>query len=179
MRPAKYASRRPAGFWVLNAYALLIYFFLFAPIFIVILMSFNQARYSAFPLEGFTLSWYGNLFADATVWDALKNSFIVAAATVALTLPLSILAAFAISRHQFRFKSLFTAILLIPLIVPGMIMGVSLLSFYHFFGITTSLFTVVLGHTALALPYATLVISARMQGFDRFLEEAAASLGAP
>jgi spermidine/putrescine transport system permease protein len=109
----------------------------------------------------------------------VKNSLIVAASTTALTIPLATLAAFALTRYQFRLKPAFTAVLVVPLIVPGIIMGVSLLSFYNFFHISTSLFTVILGHVALALPYASLVIAARLQGFDRALEEAAASLGAP
>lgn len=170
---------KPASFWLTIAYALLVYLFLFAPIIIVTLMSFNSARYGSFPIEHLTLQWYRQLFQDGTIWSAVKNSVIVAASTVLLSVPLGTLAAFALSRYQFRFKPVFTAILLVPLILPGVIMGVSLLSFYNFFHITTSLFTVVLGHTALALPYTSLVISTRMQGFDLRLEEAAASLGAP
>jgi len=172
-------SRRPLGYWLLLAYAIGVYIFLFAPIAVVILMSFNSARFSTFPLEQFTLRWYADLFGDRTIWQAVKNSLIVAASTTALAIPLGTLAAFALARYQFRLKSAFAAVLLIPLIVPGIIMGVSLLSFYNFFRISTSLFTVVLGHVALALPYASLVIAARLQGFDRQLEEAAASLGAP
>jgi spermidine/putrescine transport system permease protein len=160
-------------------YTVCVYGFLFAPIIIVIVMSFNSARFSAFPFEQFTLGWYRDLFSDRTIWEALKNSLIVATGTVALAVPLGTLAAFALSRYQFPFKALFTAILVVPLIVPGLIMGISLLLFYNFFNISTSLFTVILGHTALALPYAALVIAARLQGFDRRLEEAAASLGAP
>jgi spermidine/putrescine transport system permease protein len=119
------------------------------------------------------------LFSNASIWDSVQNSLLVATATTLLAVTLGTLSAFALSRFQFRLKTAFTAVLLVPLIVPGIIMGVSLLSFYNFLGIPTSLVTVVFGHTALALPYAALVIAARMQGFDRRLEEAAASLGAP
>ena len=167
------------GYWLMLIYAIGVYIFLFAPIAILILMSFNSAKYSSFPLAQFTSHWYGELWADRSIWDALENSLTIAAGTTLLTVPLGTLAAFALSRYQFRFKPVFTAILVIPLIVPGLITGVSLLSFYNFFNISTSLLTVILGHTALALPYAALVIAARMQGFDRRLEEAAASLGAP
>jgi spermidine/putrescine transport system permease protein len=172
-------GERPTAFYVMAAYALVVYAFLFAPIAIVILMSFNSARYSSFPLEQFTGRWYAELIANASIWDSVQNSLLVAAATTALATTLGTMAAFALSRYQFRFKTAFTAVLLVPLIVPGIIMGVSLLSLYNFLGIPTSLLTVILGHTALALPYAALVIAARLQGFDRHLEEAAASLGAP
>ena len=172
-------ARRPIGYWLMLIYAIGVYAFLFLPILIVIIMSFNSARFSTFPLEHFTLQWYGDLFADRTIWEAVKNSLTVAAATTMLTVPLGTLAAFSLSRYQFRLKPAFTAVLVVPLIVPGIIMGVSLLSFYNFFSIRTSLLTVVLGHTALAMPYASLVIASRLQGFDLNLEEAAASLGAP
>jgi spermidine/putrescine transport system permease protein len=172
-------EQRPAVFYPMLAYAIGVYVFLFAPIAVVIVMSFNSARYSSFPLEQFTLRWYGDLFNNSSIWESVQNSLIVAAATTGLTVVLGTLSAFALSRFQFRLKTAFTAILLMPLIVPGIIIGVSLLSFYSFLGIPTSLLTVIFGHTALALPYAALVIAARMQGFDRGLEEAAASLGAP
>lgn len=173
------SARRPIGYYLLLTYALGIYVFLFAPIAIVILMSFNSARFSSFPLEQFTLRWYVQLFSDTAIWETVLNSILVAATTTALTVLLGTFAAFALSRYQFELKTAYTAVLLFPLIVPGIIMGVSLISFYNFLGVPTSLFTIILGHVALALPYAALVIAARLQGFDRQLEEAAASLGAP
>ncbi len=163
---------------LLAFYALLVYIFLFLPIAVVILMSFNRAKIGAFPLQGFTLHWYGDLFQDRTIWEALNNSLIIAAGTTLLSVLLGTLGAYALVRYQFRLKSLFTGVLIIPLIVPGLIMGISLLSFYHFLGVHTSRVTVILGHAALALPYTTLVIAARLEGFDIHLEEAAASLGA-
>ena len=123
------------GYWLMLIYAIGVYIFLFAPIAILILMSFNSAKYSSFPLAQFTSHWYGELWADRSIWDALENSLTIAAGTTLLTVPLGTLAAFALSRYQFRFKPVFTAILVIPLIVPGLITGVSFLSFYKFFNI--------------------------------------------
>lgn len=173
------SARRSVGYYIMLIYAVGVYIFLFAPIAVVILMSFNSARFSSFPLEQFTGHWYGQLLGDPSVWESVLNSVAVAAVTTSLTVVMGTLAAFALSRYKFPFKTAYTAVLLFPLIVPGIIMGVSLLSFYNFFGVPTSLFTIILGHVALALPYAALVIAARLQGFDRQLEEAAASLGAP
>ena len=165
--------------WLMAAYALLVYAFLFAPIVVVVLMSFNSNRYSGFPLESFSLRWYADLFADITIWEALRRSIIIGVCTTILATTLGLMGAYALSRFKFPGKSAYTAILITPLIVPGVIMGVSLLSFYNFFSIRTGLVTVILAHTALAIPYTTLVIAARLQGFDRRLEEAGASLGAP
>jgi spermidine/putrescine transport system permease protein len=159
-------------------YAVLVYIFLFLPIAVVVLMSFNSAKIGAFPLQSLTLRWYSELFRDRTIWEALNNSLIIAAGTTVLSVLLGILGAFSLVRYQFRLKSLFTGVLIVPLIVPGLIMGISLLSFYHFLSVQTSRLTVILGHAALALPYTTLVIAARLEGFDIRLEEAAASLGA-
>ncbi len=164
---------------LLTGYTVLVYVFLFLPIFVVILMSFNTAKIGAFPLDDFTLRWYSELFRDKTVWAALVNSIIISAGTTLLSVILGTLGAFALVRHQFRLKALFTGVLVIPLIIPGLIIGISLLSFYHFLGVHPSRLTVILGHTALALPYTTLVISSRLEGFDIHLEEAAAILGAP
>jgi ABC-type spermidine/putrescine transport system permease subunit II len=75
---------RRLGVWAMFLYTVCVYGFLFAPIIIVIVMSFNSARFSAFPLEQFTLGWYRDLFSDRTIWEALKNSLIVATGTVAL-----------------------------------------------------------------------------------------------
>jgi spermidine/putrescine transport system permease protein len=177
--PSTSLGRSSVSFYLLLAYALAIYGFLFAPIGIVVLMSFNSARYSSFPLEHFTWQWYADLLANASIWQSVQNSLLVALATTVLATTLGTLAAYALARYQFRLKTAFIALLLVPLIVPGIIMGVSLLSFYSFLGIPTSLITIILGHTALALPYAALVVAARLQGFDRRLEETAASLGAP
>jgi len=159
-------------------YAGAVYVFVFLPIAIVILMSFNSAKFGAFPLQGFSLDWYRQLFQDRTIWEALSNSLIIALGTILVAVPMGTMGAFALVRYQFRLKSLFTSILVLPLVIPGLIIGISLLSFYHLLGVSTSRLTVILGHAALVLPYATLMIAARLQGFDIHLEEAAASLGA-
>jgi len=164
---------------LLSVYAGLVYAFLFLPLAVVLLMSFNSAKIGGFPLDGVTLDWYGQLFRDRSVWSAVVNSVMIAAGTTLLSVTLGTMGAFALVRYQFRLKSLFTGVLVLPLIIPGLIIGISLLSFYHFLGVHTSRLTVILGHTALALPYATLVIASRLEGFDIHLEEAAAILGAP
>jgi spermidine/putrescine transport system permease protein len=178
MGPVNRAKSLHLGTLLARLYAVAVYIFLFLPIAIVILMSFNSAKIGAFPLQGFTFEWYRQLAEDRTIWEALSNSLIIALGTILVSVPLGTMGAYALVRHQFPLKSLFTSILMLPLVIPGIIMGISLLSFYHLLGVATSRLTVILGHAALVLPYATLVIAARLQGFDVRLEEAAASLGA-
>jgi spermidine/putrescine transport system permease protein len=163
----------------LGMYALAAYVFLMLPIGVLSLMSFNKATYGTFPLSGLTANWYRQLHADSALWGSLKYSLEAAIATVAASVPLGLMAAFGLVRYEFRGKSLFTGVILVPLIMPGILIGISMLSLFHYAGIPTSLVTVWLAHTALALPYAALIIAARLQGLDPSLEEAASSLGAP
>jgi spermidine/putrescine transport system permease protein len=162
----------------LRGYAALAYGFLFLPIAVLILMSFNSATIGLFPVEGLTGKWYAELYRDGALWNSLRNSLFVGFATVAACVPLGIMAAFALVRIRFRGQSVLTGIILIPLIVPGILMGISMLSLFHIIGLRTSLFTVFLAHTAIALPYAALIIAARLHGLDPNLEEAASGLGA-
>jgi spermidine/putrescine transport system permease protein len=162
----------------LKSYATLVYAFLFLPIAVLVLMSFNSATIGVFPLDGVTGDWYAELYRDGAIWASLKYSLIVAIATVAASVPLGVMAAFGLVRYRFPGRSLFTGIILVPLIIPGILIGISMLSFFHMIGLPTSLFTVFLAHTALALPYAALIIAARLHGLDASLEEAASGLGA-
>lgn len=163
----------------MKAYAGLVYLFLFLPIVVLALMSLNSATIGVFPLEGVTGRWYAELWRDAAMWRSLQFSLVVAAGTVAVTVPLGLMAAFGLVRLRFRGQGLFTAMILVPLLIPGILIGISMLSLFHALGIGTSLFTVLLGHSALALPYTSLIIAARLHGLDPAFEEAAAGLGAP
>lgn len=162
----------------MKGYAILVYAFLFLPIAILVLMSLNSATIGVFPLAGVTGKWYAELWRDSSMWASLQYSLVVALGTVAATVPLGLMAAFGLVRLRFRGQGLFTAMILVPLIVPGVLIGISMLSLFHAAGIGTSLFTVFLGHSALALPYTALIIAARLQGLDPNLEQAAAGLGA-
>jgi spermidine/putrescine transport system permease protein len=159
-------------------YAVAIYAYLFLPSALVALMSFSPKRVTSFPIQGLTTSWWRKLFADDVVWAAVKNTVIVGAATTLLTTLLGILTAYTLVRLQFRFKAVFTAMLLGVMLVPYLVVGFALLSFWSIVGVERGLPLVMLAHVALALPYAALVIAARLQGFDVRLEEAAQSLGA-
>jgi spermidine/putrescine transport system permease protein len=159
-------------------YAALVFIFIYLPVVVLILYSFNRDGVGGFPPRHFTLDWYRQLFADAPIWDAVVNSLIVAAGSVALALILGLLAALALDRANFPGKALFRRLVLLPLILPGIITGLSLLMFAVLAKIQLSLFTVFLGHGTALISVATTEVFAGLQKMDRAQEEASLDLGA-
>jgi spermidine/putrescine transport system permease protein len=159
-------------------YAFFVFVFLYLPIAVLILYSFNRAGVGGFPPSQLTLSWYRELFADASIWDSVLNSLLVAAGAVALSLTLGLLAALALDRADFPGKSIFRRVVLLPLILPGIITGLSLLMFVVFAGFQLSLLTVFLGHGTALISVATTELFAGLQKVDRAQEEASLDLGA-
>jgi spermidine/putrescine transport system permease protein len=174
MTSTKFTSRSP----VLAAYSALVFAFIYLPIVVLILYSFNRDGVGGFPPRQFTLNWYRQLFSDSAIWDSVINSLIVAAASVALSLTLGLLAALALDRSNFPGKALFRRLVLLPLILPGIITGLSLLMFAVFAGMQLSLFTVFLGHGTALISVATTELFAGLQKLDRAQEEASLDLGA-
>ena len=173
-RHSKYASRSP----LLAAYALLVFAFLYLPIVVLIVYSFNREGVGGFPPKQLTLAWYHILFSDSAIWDSVLNSLLVAAAAVVLSLTLGLLAALALDRSTFPGKSLFRRLVLLPLILPGIITGLSLLMFAVFYRLQLSLATVFLGHGTALISVATTELFAGLQKIDRAQEEASLDLGA-
>jgi spermidine/putrescine transport system permease protein len=165
-------SRSP----LLGAYALFVYLFLYFPIVVLIVYSFNGSGVGGFPPSGWTLDWYRQLFADASLWDAVLNSVMVAAVAVAIALGLGLPAALALDRSQFPGKALFRRLVLLPLILPGIITGLSLLMLFVGMGMKLSLVTVILGHGTALISVATTEIFAGLQKMDRAQEEASLDL---
>ncbi len=163
---------------MLTAYAVMVFAFIYLPIVVLILYSFNRDGVGGFPPGHFTLDWYRQLFSDSAIWDSVVNSLIVAAASVALSLTLGLLAALALDRASFPGKALFRRLVLLPLILPGIITGLSLLMFAVFAGMQLSLFTVFLGHGTALISVATTELFAGLQKLDRAQEEASLDLGA-
>jgi len=163
---------------LLTVYAALVFIFIYLPVVVLVLYSFNRDGVGGFPPRHFTLDWYRQLFADAPIWDAVVNSLIVAAGSVALALVLGLLAALALDRANFPGKALFRRLVLLPLILPGIITGLSLLMFAVFAGAQPSLFTVFLGHGTALISVATTELFAGLQKMDRAQEEASLDLGA-
>ena len=163
---------------LLAIYALLVFAFLYLPIVVLIVYSFNRDGVGGFPPKHLTLRWYQTLFGDSAIWDSVLNSLIVAAATVVFSLLFGLLAALALDRANFPGKAIFRRLVLLPLILPGIITGISLLMFAVFAGLQLSLITVFLGMGTALISVATTELFAGLQKIDRAQEEASLDLGA-
>ncbi len=166
------------GARLLRSFFALVVVFLYAPIVILLIFSFNNSQLPSFPLSGFTLHWYHQFLTNSDLRAALETSAIVAALSSIVAVALGILASVALVRRSFRGKSPVTALLLSPLVIPYVVLGVSLLLLFQTLGINRSIFTVMIGHIVLSLPYTILVLMPRLQQIDVALEEAAYDLGA-
>lgn len=158
-------------------YVGLVLFFLYAPILVMALMSFNASEFYAFPLS-FTLDWYRRLGSNADIIASAWRSLWIALATTIIAAVLGTAASLALFRYDFPGKRLLQALLFPPIAIPWLIIGTAMLIFFFWVGIGRGTPAVILGHVALALPYVIVVVSARIQTFDPQLEEAARSLGA-
>jgi spermidine/putrescine transport system permease protein len=168
-------SRRP---WLLGTYSALVFAFIYLPIVVLAAYSFNRDGVGGFPPRHFTFDWYRQLFADSAIWDSVVNSLIVAAGAVVLSLTLGLLAALALDRADFPCKSLFRRLVLLPLILPGIITGLSMLMFAVIAGFQRSLMLVFFGHGTALISVATTELFAGLQKMDRRQEEASLDLGA-
>ena len=166
------------GARLLRAFFALVVVFLYAPILILLIFSFNNSQLPSFPLSGFTLHWYHQFLTNSDLRAALETSAVVAALSSIVAVALGILASVALVRRNFRGKSPVAALLLSPLVIPYVVLGVSLLLLFQTLGINRSIFTVMIGHIVLSLPYTILVLMPRLQQIDVGLEEAAYDLGA-
>jgi spermidine/putrescine transport system permease protein len=162
----------------LTAHALAVFAFLYLPIVILILYSFNGQGVGGFPPRDLTLNWYRILLDDAPIWDAVLNSLIVAFAAMLIALLFGIPAALALDRTQFPGKALFRRLVLLPLILPGIITGLSLLMLFRVADVKLSLVTIVLGHGTALISVATTEVFAGLQKLNRAQEEASLDLGA-
>ena len=174
MRSVSYIERpsRP-----LRSYAILFLAFLYIPVLFLPLFSFNDSLYVAFPLKEFTTKWYAEMLANQQLHAALMNSIRVGAATAVFATILGVLGAKAVTRYRMPGRKPVVFAILLPLVIPGIIMGVALLILLSRLGIPLSLYTVTLGHVLICVPFSMATLIARFEGFDKSMEEAAADLG--
>ena len=151
---------------------------LYLPIGVLFVFSFNAGTTLAFPLEGITLDWYGAVLENSAMLEAARNSFVVGAASATLATALGCLVAIAVLRFGFRGRGLLLALAGLPLVVPFVVMGVAFFLLFVVLDLSRSLLTVGIGHTVIAIPYATLIVISRLGGLDAGLEDAAMDLGA-
>jgi spermidine/putrescine transport system permease protein len=171
------APIEPRPRW-LQIHTMAVFAFLYLPIAVLILYSFNGEGVGGFPPHRLTLDWYRVLFADGPIWDSVLNSLEVALAAMVIALTFGIPAALALERADFPGKTLFRRLVLLPLILPGIITGLSLLMLFNVTGTRLSLITIMLGHGTALISVATTEVFAGLQKLDRAQEEASLDLGA-
>ena len=152
--------------------------FLYAPIVILIIFSFNDSTIVSFPWLGFTTKWYEQFIHEPALLSALKTSLLVATLTSILATALAVPAAIALVRRRFFAKGLVSGIMLAPLVIPLVVLGISLLILFNAVGVPLSPYTAVIGHVVIAMPFAILVMVPRLQRIPAALEEASRDLGA-
>ena len=159
----------------LNVFFVLV--FLYAPVVALVVFSFNAAEHTAV-WKGFTFDWYAKLLGNRDLWRACLVSLIVAGFSTFVATVIGTMAALAIERHQFPLRSVFMQVIFLPIIVPDIVMGIALLMFYAQAHIPLGIASIVIAHVAFTISYVTIIVRARLQGFDRSMEEAAMDLGA-
>lgn len=155
----------------------LIYGFLYLPIIVLILFSFDDSR-MAVHWTGFTLKWYQKLFTDESLISALINSIIVALSAVTISGIMGTMAAVGLSRQHFAGKGAYRGLLMLPILIPEIAMAVAALILFVALGVSLSLSTIVVSHIVFCVAYVTLTVMGRLEGMDQRLEEAAQDLGA-
>jgi spermidine/putrescine transport system permease protein len=159
-------------------YSAIVFAFLYLPIIVLVVYSLNGQGVGGFPPRDLTLNWYRLLFQDDAIWSSVVNSVMVALASVLIALALGIPAGLALDRATFPGKAIFRRVVLLPLVLPGIITGLSLLMLFRQTDLKLSLTTVILGHGTALISVATTEVFAGLQKLDRTQEEASLDLGA-
>ncbi len=154
-----------------------VFLFFYLPIAILVLFSFNQSKLNIV-WKGFTLDWYAALWRDAVLVRTLKNSLIVATVTTLLSVVLGTSAGWLLHRYRYRASGLLETLVFLPMIVPEVILGVSLLILFVTIGLQLGYTTIVISHVTFCFPFVMAAVQARLAGLDPALEEAALDLGA-
>jgi ABC-type spermidine/putrescine transport system permease subunit II len=163
----------------LTVWAVLVYVFLFAPIVLLVVFSFNANRYGTFPITGWTTKWYAQVFNDYQIRDALQTTIRIALEVTVVSTIVGTAAAFPLVRSRLPFRSGIRITMVLPIMIPGLLIGVSLLVlFTSVFHQNLSPTTAVIGQSVYTTPFVLLLVAARLQGFDASLERAASDLGA-
>ena len=162
-----------------TGWAVFVYVFLFAPIVLLVAFSFNANKYGTFPFTGWTGHWYSQVFHDYQIKDALTTTLRVALFVTLVSTIVGTAAAFPLVRSRLPFRNAVRVGMTLPIMIPGLLIGVSLLVFLtNVFHVQLSVWTAIAGQCVYTTPFVLLIVAARLQGFDAALERAASDLGA-
>jgi len=154
-----------------------VFSFLFLPIFVLVLFSFNTSEMNII-FEGFTTHWYKGLFANKALLDALKNTLVVAIISTLISTIIGTISAYALHKYNFPLKKLINELIYIPVVIPEIVLGISLLCIYTLINLELGLFTVILAHVCFSLPFVIINVRGVLENIDPNLEKAASDLGA-
>ncbi|NGQ90850.1 ABC transporter permease [Rhodobacter sp. HX-7-19] len=160
-----------------RSYTIAYLVFLYAPIVLLPIFAFNDSKVIAFPLQGFTTNWFKEMWADVTLWNAVRNSMTISISVAVISTTLGLFAARASTRFKFPAKAGIMGLIMLPLVLPEMIVAMSMLVVLLAVGIELSIFTIILGHVLICTPFAVAILSSAFQSLDNSLEEAAYDLG--
>jgi ABC-type spermidine/putrescine transport system permease subunit II len=165
--------------WLLRIWGTLVIGYLYLPIAVLIMFSFENSQSVGFPIPGWTLKWYQGIPQNTQLLGAIGQSVSTAAIVAVLSTLIGTMAAFPLVRSGMRFSNVARILFTMPIMLPGLIIGIGILIFLaNYLHVVLSQLTVIAGHLVLTMPFVVLIVSARLQGFDRRLEWAAADLGA-
>ncbi len=173
--------RRPTGPQIqtalLGGWTGLVFLFLYIPIILLVVYSFNDSKLNI-QWTGFTTRWYAELLGNSVLLTAFKNSLIVASVTTILATVLGTVGAWLMFRYRFPFRHTLNLLVFIPMVMPEVLMGVSLLILFVNLNLDRGYLTLIIAHTTFCFPFVLVGVQARLEGIDPFLEEAAMDLGA-
>jgi spermidine/putrescine transport system permease protein len=161
----------------LSIFAILYLFVLYAPILLLPIFAFNDGTVIAFPLQGFTTEWFGLLLETPALHEATRNSIVIAVSVAVLATCLGLFAARAATRYRFPAKGGILGFIMLPLVLPEVIVAISLLVVLMQLGLDSGLWSIVLGHTLLCMPFSIAILQGSFSNMDQSLEEAAVDLG--
>lgn len=155
----------------------LIYIFLYLPIAVIILYSFNTSKMNIV-FEGFTMEWYGRLFRNDSLLEAYGNTLLVGIVSTIIATLIGTLASYGMYKFKFRGKRIIDMLLYIPVVIPEIVLGISLLAIFNLSNIPMGLVSLIIAHATFSIPFVVFTVNARLSGFDKSVEEAAMDLGA-
>jgi len=176
-RLSKRLRRKRAGRRWGNVFAVAVFTFIYIPIAMMVLFSFNDQRTNYY-WNGFTLEWYKYLFTESDLWGYLVVSLIVAVASVFLSLAVGVLGAMGLMRFEFKLKKLISNSLYIPIVIPEVVLGISMLMLFEVAHFPLGYWSMILAHTTFCIPFVVIIMRGRMAGMDLSVEEASMDLGA-
>ncbi|MAZ17759.1 MAG: spermidine/putrescine ABC transporter permease [Ahrensia sp.] len=166
------------GWFFIRLWALLVYLFMFLPVAVVVLLSFNASQFDSFPMTGLSFRWFVELWQNDAILRAFQTSMILGGLTALISTTLGVLASLALVRYRVPGANLISTMLIAPILVPEVVLAVALLLFLNFLSINKSFALLLFGHVIFTLPFVVLVVQARLVSIRRDIEEAAMSLGA-